>query len=74
LKVAVASGAMAAAAAGLDRVFSEITTGGGVVMNAARVFASIAVGIAVLTAVARLLRIREFDEALSSVTARLKQM
>jgi len=74
VKIAVASLAMAAASAGLDHLFSGITTGGGVVLRAAHVFAAIGVGVVVLSIVAKLLRIREFDEALSSVTARLKQM
>ena len=74
VKIAVASLAMAAASAGLDHLFSGMTTGGGVVVRAVLVFAAIGAGVAVLTVVAKLLRIREFDQALSSVTARLKQM
>jgi len=74
VKTAVASMAMAAASAGLDHLFSGITTDGGIVVRAALVFTAIGVGVAVLTVVAKLLRIREFDLALSSVTARLKQM
>jgi len=74
VKTAVASSAMAAASVGLDHLFSGMTTGGGVVVKAALVFAEIGAGVAVLTVVAKLLRIREFDEALSSVTARLKQI
>ena len=65
---------MGAAVAGLDHLFSGLTTGGGVVSQAVRVFAAIGAGVAVLTLVAKLLRIREYDEVLASVTARLKQM
>jgi putative peptidoglycan lipid II flippase len=74
LKIAAASCAMAGAAAGLHRVFSGLTTGSGTFANAVLVFAAIGAGLAVLTVVAKLLRIREFDEALSSVTTRLKQL
>ena len=73
-KIAAASCAMGAAVAGLDHLFSGLTTGGGVVSQAVRVFAAIGTGVAVLTLVAKLLRIREYDEVLASVTARLKQM
>jgi hypothetical protein len=65
---------MAAASATLDHLFSGITTGGSVIARAALVFSAIGVGVAVLTVVAKLLRIREFDRAFSSVTTRLKQM
>jgi putative peptidoglycan lipid II flippase len=73
-KIVVASCAMAAASATLDHLFSGITTGGSVIARAALVFSAIGVGVAVLTVVAKLLRIREFDRAFSSVTTRLKQM
>jgi putative peptidoglycan lipid II flippase len=74
VKIAAASCAMAAAAASLDHLFSGLTAGRGVVAQAAHVFAAIGAGLAVLAVMARLLRIREFDEALSGVAARLKQM
>ena len=73
-KIAAASCAMAAAAAGLDRLFTGVTAGGGLLAQAVRVFASIGAGVAVLTLVAKLLRIREYVEVVESVTARLKQM
>jgi putative peptidoglycan lipid II flippase len=73
-KIAAASCAMAAAAAGLDRLFTGLTAGSGLVAQAVQAFAAIGVGVAVLTLVAKLLRIREYEEVLGSVAARLKQM
>jgi putative peptidoglycan lipid II flippase len=72
VKTLIASALMAAAAFGVSRLFNGITAGRGVVVQGIQVFAAISAGVVVLIAAARLLRIRELDEALASVAARLK--
>jgi putative peptidoglycan lipid II flippase len=74
VKIVVASCVMAATSFAVSHVISDVTTGRGLVLQGAQVAASIAAGVAVLIAAAKMLHIREFEEALSSVTARLKQM
>jgi putative peptidoglycan lipid II flippase len=72
VKTLIASALMAAVSFGVSRLFNGITAGRGVVVQGMQVFAAISAGVVVLVAAARLLRIRELDEALASVTARLK--
>jgi len=72
VKIVLASCAMAAASMAVNYLFSGMTAGRGVFAQGIQVFAAIAAGLVVLVTAARLLQIREFDEALSSITARLK--
>jgi len=72
VKILVASCVMAAASLAVSYLFTGITAGRSVVAQGIQVFAAIGAGVAVLIVAARVLRIREFDEALSSVTTRLK--
>ena len=71
LKIGVASAAMGGAAYGTSEWLTDAMPGGGELMKIVRVFASIAAGVLVLVASARLLRIAEFDEAFARVTRRL---
>jgi putative peptidoglycan lipid II flippase len=71
-KTLVASCLMAAAAFGVEQLLTAIMPGPHTITQAVRLFAAIGAGLVVLGVSATLLRIREFDEALSSVTARLK--
>jgi putative peptidoglycan lipid II flippase len=71
VKTLVASSAMAAAAFGAERALGALVPGQQLPMQAIRLFTAIGTGLAVLAASARILRIREFDEALSSIKARL---
>jgi hypothetical protein len=61
-----------AASLSVSYLFSGLTAGRSVVAQGIQGFASICSGVPVLTGAARLLQIRDFDEALSRVTARLK--
>jgi putative peptidoglycan lipid II flippase len=70
-KISVASLLMGAAAWYASQSLEAALPGDDVIMKAVRVSASIAAGIAVLLASARLLRIAEFDEALNRVLRRV---
>ena len=71
LKILAASLAMGLAAHLTILGTESVLPGSSVVLKAVRVFAAIAVGVAVLVATARLLRIEEFDEALRRVMRRV---
>ena len=71
-KTVVASCVMAAASLGVEYMLSAFMPGHGLATQAIRLFAAIGAGLAVLAAAARLLQIREFDDAMSSLTARLR--
>ena len=71
VKIAVASVVMAAAAWYASQWLTAVWPGRGEMMKAVRVFASIGIGVVVLLLSARVLRIAEFDEAVSRVLRRL---
>jgi putative peptidoglycan lipid II flippase len=71
LKITIASLAMGAAAWAVHHALETALPGSGTLVRAVRVFSAIGVALAVLVAVARLLRVEEFKEALARVTARL---
>jgi hypothetical protein len=64
----VASAAMGVAAAGTARTVSTLLPGPSVLAQAARLATIIGISLIVLAATARLLRIREFDDAFALVT------
>jgi putative peptidoglycan lipid II flippase len=72
-KIALASAAMGLAAHLTLQWLEALLPGGGEIDKGVRVFASIAVALVVLAAAAKLLRIREFDEALARVLGRLRR-
>jgi len=69
-KIAVASAVMAYAAWAAEGALREAWPAAGTVARLIRLTAAISVGLVVLAAGARLLRIHEFNEALRTVTAR----
>ena len=71
-KTVVASCVMAAASLGVEHVLSAFMPGHGVATQAVRLFSAIAAGLLILGASAKVLRIREFDEALAGLTSRLR--
>ena len=73
-KIVVASLVMAGAVLAVGHLLSLAVTGVGIGSRAVVVGAPIAAGLAVLISSARILHISELNEALSSITARLKQM
>jgi putative peptidoglycan lipid II flippase len=77
-KTIVASSIMAIAAAGVERLLSAGSTRGvqepNAIVQAAWLFAAICVGLAALALAARLLRIREFDQALAVVRERAQKL
>jgi len=70
-KVLVASLIMGAAAAATEVWLHGPFPGSGIVVKAIRVFTAMGVGVLVLVAAARLLRVRELDEAVRLVLVRL---
>jgi len=70
-KIIVASCLMAAASFGVERVLSATMPGPQLLTQAVRLFAAIGAGLVVLGVSAKLLRVHEFDEALSGIKARL---
>jgi putative peptidoglycan lipid II flippase len=66
-KIGVASTVMGAAAYQAERWLHAPLPGDAVVAQAIRVFGAIAIGLLVLALCARLLRVREFTESLSTV-------
>ncbi len=73
-KIAIASLAMALASGGTERLLAGVVPGSRLLPQAIRLVSAIGVGLVVLAAAAKLLRVREFDEALAGVKARLMQM
>jgi putative peptidoglycan lipid II flippase len=73
-KTLIASSVMAAASFGVERALSTAFPGTHLLPQAVRLFAAIGAGLLVLAASAKVLRIREFDDALSGIRARLIQM
>jgi peptidoglycan biosynthesis protein MviN/MurJ (putative lipid II flippase) len=67
----MASIAMGAAAWGSQHALEAMIAGHSTIVRALRVFTSIGVGVATLVAVAHVLRIDEFKEAVRRVAARL---
>jgi putative peptidoglycan lipid II flippase len=63
-KIGVAALAMAAVAAGVEHGMALAVPGAGTAVQAIRLFISIACALAMLAAAAKLLRVREFDDAL----------
>lgn len=73
IRITVASVVMSAAAWGLhDWMATHVVVGDGFVAQVIRVGASIGVALVVLAAMARLLRITEFDEAFGRILRRLR--
>jgi putative peptidoglycan lipid II flippase len=72
VKTIAASVVMAAASFGVERALSTLMPGQGFGTQAVRLGAAIAAGLVLLGASAKILRIREFDEALAGMTARLR--
>jgi putative peptidoglycan lipid II flippase len=72
IKTVVASSVMAAASLGVATLFSGVTAGGGFAVRAIQLAAAIATGLIVLAASAKFLQIREFEDAVSGLAARLK--
>jgi peptidoglycan biosynthesis protein MviN/MurJ (putative lipid II flippase) len=73
IKVAAASAAMAVAAHLTLQWITGVLPGDGEIAKVIRVFGSIAVALVVLAASAKLMRIREFDEAVARVLGRLRR-
>jgi putative peptidoglycan lipid II flippase len=71
LRIAIASAVMGVTAAIADRTLPFVLSGSGVALQALRLAASIGVALLALAAAARVLRIREFDEAFAMVAQRL---
>jgi hypothetical protein len=67
----IASALMAAAAFGVERLLPDLVPGSSAMAQSIRLFSAIAAGLAVLAVSAKALRIREFADALSDITARL---
>ena len=72
-KAAVASGAMGAAAWLAHDRLAGLGEGAGLAVRAGRLAAGIAAGLVVLFLSARLLRLRELDEALAQIATRLRR-
>ena len=72
IKTVLASCVMAAASGGVASLLSGVTAGGGFAVRAAQVAAAITTGLVVLAASAKFLQIREFEDAVSGLAARLK--
>jgi putative peptidoglycan lipid II flippase len=73
-KTLLASSVMAAASFGVERALGAVLPGTHLLAQAIRLFAAIGAGLVALAVSARILRIREFDDALSGIKARLIQM
>jgi putative peptidoglycan lipid II flippase len=70
-KTLVAALLMAAVSSVVERGAIAVIPGGGSMAQALRLFAAIGAGLVALAAAAKLLRIREFDEAVAAAKARL---
>lgn len=74
VRISVASVVMGAAAGALHGwLATQALVGGGVLTQVARVSLSIGAALVVLVVMARLLRVREFDEALGNIVRRLRR-
>src|SRR5262249_1579844 len=71
VQTAAASCVMAAVSCGAERLLVRGLAGGGTVTQVIRLFGAIAAGLGALTAAAKLLRIREFDDAVAGAVGRL---
>jgi putative peptidoglycan lipid II flippase len=71
VKTIAAACVMAAVSFGAERLLVLAVAGGGTLIQVIRLFGAIAAGLGGLTAAAKLLRIREFDDALAGVVGRL---
>ena len=71
MKTILASSAMAAACVGVEHLLARVLPGSGVASQVIRLSGAIAAGLAALTAAAKSLRIREFDDALAGAAGRL---
>jgi putative peptidoglycan lipid II flippase len=71
VKTIVASTFMAAFSVGVQHLLDRAIPGGGTVPQVIRLSGAIAAGLAALTAAAKSLRIREFDEAVAGAAGRL---
>ena len=70
-KTLLASCVMAAASFGVERALSALLPGTHLLPQAIRLFAAIGAGLLVLVVSAKVLRIRELDDALSDIKTRL---
>jgi putative peptidoglycan lipid II flippase len=70
IKTVVAATMMAVASFATERLLMRVAPGASTGMQVIRLFPSIAVGIATLAAAAKLLRIREFDDAVAGAAGR----
>jgi putative peptidoglycan lipid II flippase len=70
-KTIVASSVMAAACVGVEHLLGGVFPGHGTAAQVIRLFGAIAAGLAALTASAKSLRIREFDDAVAGAAGRL---
>jgi putative peptidoglycan lipid II flippase len=71
VKTVVAGSVMAAVAVGTEHLLAPLVPGPGPVAQVIRLFGAITAGLATLTAAAKWLRIREFDDAVSGAVGRL---
>ena len=72
VKVLAASVVMAAVAAAVEHVLTDIAPGSGVLLQAGRVGLAIGTGMTVLVSTARILRITEFNDALALLRERVR--
>jgi putative peptidoglycan lipid II flippase len=71
MKTIVASSVMAAACVGVEHLLGRVIPGHGMAAQVIRLSGTITAGFTALTAVAKSLRIREFDDALAGAAGRL---
>ena len=71
VKTLVAGSIMAAVAVGTEHLLARVVPGPGPAAQVIRLFGAIAAGLAALTAAAKSLRIREFDDAVAGAVGRL---
>jgi putative peptidoglycan lipid II flippase len=71
MKTIVASSIMAAACVGVEHLLAGVVPGHSMAAQVIRLSGAIGAGLAALTAAARSLRIREFDDALAGAAGRL---
>jgi putative peptidoglycan lipid II flippase len=74
VRVLAASLVMAAVAAGVERILADVAPGSGVLLQGGRVGLSIGAGMTALVIMARLLRITEFNEALTLLRERVQML
>jgi peptidoglycan biosynthesis protein MviN/MurJ (putative lipid II flippase) len=71
MKTIVASSVMAAACVAVEHLLGRVAPGHGMAAQVIRLSGAIVAGLAALTAAAKSLRIREFDDALAGAAGRL---